>query len=299
MRAVFKHHPLFGEDYIVLDLMEQQQKLRIDPTIALAWDYIIEGGNLLVLNEETIAIGVGRRTFQHSKRANRYAFELLVEALFNKDGAKKIQRVYLVNLPDLQGFIHLDTVFNMFGPRAAVVMPYIFGYPRGYDDVLKPLVKRLRQDMAIKKVDLSKLPTVDDFERAGRVEIYTRDLYDKTGRATRVNAESKYFLDQLVEDGLLDLNNVAWVGGNPEDHPNPIEHLRVALREQANQAGNVFTVKPFCSVAYHRNPHTLRALEATMERLSPSAHLERLPSNELVKGSGGPHCLTMPLLRPR
>jgi hypothetical protein len=98
----------------------------------------------------------------------------------------------------------------MFGPQAAIAMPYVFGHPEPYEAVFVPLVRRIREDLAEKKVDLRTLPTAEDFEKAGKVEIYAREVFARTGEAGRLPVESRYFLDQLVEDGILDLNNVVW-----------------------------------------------------------------------------------------
>jgi arginine deiminase len=297
MRTIFKYHPLFGEESIAVDLSRIQRDLARNDSIALPWDYIFEGGNLLVLSAEALAIGVGRRTSLFSKRTNRAAFELMVKEIFKRDSEKKIQRVYLVNLPDLRGFIHLDTAFNMFGPKSALVMPFIFGHPDPGIEVFLPLVERIRADMASRKLDLRTLPTIEDFEGVGKTEVYAREVFERSGEAARLPVGTKYFLDQLVEDGIVDMNNVVWIGGNPEDHPNPIEHARVALREQIGQGGNIFTVKPFRLVAYHRNRTTLLAMEKKLSKMSADAHIERISSNELRTRHGGPHCLTMPLQR--
>ena len=90
---------------------------------------------------------------------------------------------------------------------------------------------------------------------------------------------------------------MVWVGGPPEDYPSPYEHLKVALFEQHNMAGNVFATGPHRLVAYHRNPLTSSSLEKKMRSLNPNAHLQLMSSNEIRTDNGGPHCLTMPLLR--
>ena len=107
----------------------------------------------------------------------------------------------------------------------------------------------------------------------------------------------EYFLDRLARDGFLDLDRVAWIGGSPDDHASPFEHLRAALYEQRNQAGNVFATAPFRFVAYQRNPLTVQALRAVVpEPLHPGG-LTLMASNEMRTGGGGPRCLTMPLGR--
>ena len=151
--------------------------------------------------------------------------------------------------------------------------------------------------MGVNQTDLSRIPSRDVFDHAGKVEVYDRDYIKKQKRVVRLPQPARYFLDQLVEDGLLDMNNITWIGGPMENYVTPYEHLKVALFDQHNMAGNVFTVKPFRAVAYHRNVRTVEALQSKMSSLSPDAHLELMSSNEIRTDNGGPHCLTMPLLR--
>jgi arginine deiminase len=304
VRTVFRHHPMFDEGSIFLDMVEFKRKMRDDITTCGLHDrYLIEGGNILVLSENAIAVGVGREHFLYSNRTTRLGFELLVKAMFEADTGKKLQRIYLVNVPDLRGFIHIDTVFNMFAPKSAIAMPYIFGHPdpamenMTATDVLKNFVKWLRRNMGVLQTDLSRIPSASHFEYAGRVEVYDRDYIKKKGEVIRTPIKAKYFFDQLVEDNLLDLNNVIWLGGKPEQFVNAYDHLKVALFEQHNMAGNIFTTAPYRSIAYHRNVMTVNTLRKKMLSLNPESHLEEMSSNEVRTDNGGPHCLTLPLLR--
>ncbi|TAE46517.1 MAG: hypothetical protein EAZ89_19950 [Bacteroidetes bacterium] len=303
VRSIFKYHPMFDEGTIFLDMVDFMRKIESDETLCGLHDhFLLEGGNILILSEECIAIGVGRSEYLYNNRTTRAAFELLVGALFEADTEHKLRRIYMVNVPDLRGFIHLDTVFNMIGPKAAICMPYVFGHPEPEMDlnareVLQHFVSWLRGNMETTQTDLSRIPSVEHFTHAGKTEVYDRDYIRQRGRVERLPVPSRYFLDQLVEDGLLDLNRVTWVGGSPEDYVSPYEHLKVALFEQHNMAGNVFTAAPFHVVAYHRNPLTAESLRHNMREMDPGAHLELMSSNEIRTDNGGPHCLTMPLLR--
>lgn len=304
VRIIFKHHPMFDPDTIFLDLVDFNRKLRDDTTRSgLAPRYLMEGGNILVLSEDTLAIGIGRSSFLYNNRTTRMAFNLMVKSLFEADEEKKIRRVYFVNVPDLRGFIHLDTVFNQFAPQAAIAMPYIFGHPRPSNqtsakDVLQGFVRWLRNNMGNHQSDLSKIPTEAHFEHAGKCEVFDRDYIDKQGEITPLPQKAKYFFDQLIEDGLLDLNKVVWVGGHPDNFVNPYDHLKVALFEQHNMAGNVFTTGPNRIVAYHRNTTTLEALQKHFDKHDPeNSKLVAMSSNEMRTDNGGPHCLTMPLER--
>lgn len=68
------------------------------------YDYHIEGGDILNLNEHTLAIGISQRT-----RAE--AIDQIAKNLF-KDKKCKIDTVLAFNIPNSRAFMHLDTVFT-------------------------------------------------------------------------------------------------------------------------------------------------------------------------------------------
>ena len=303
LRTVFKFHPMFDPDSIFLDMLAFQRKMEDDDTYCgFIEKYLFEGSNVIVISEDTLAIGVGQTDFFYNRRTTRQGFQLFVQKIFEADKEKKLARIYMVNFPDLKGFLHVDTVFNMMGPKSALVMPYIFGYPAptshfSAKEVLQHFVRWLRDTIGINRTDLSRIPTAEDFEHAGKVEVYDRDYIEKLGKVERLPQPSRYFLDQLVEDGWLDLNRVMWVGGEPDDYPSPYEHLKVALFDQANMAGSIFNTQPFHTIAYHRNPTTTSTMQTKMEQFSKNAHLELMSSNEIRTDDGGPRGLVLPLLR--
>lgn len=66
--------------------------------------YHIEGGDILVLNEHTLAIGVSQRTQPES-------IEQIALNMF-KDPDCKIDTILAFNIPNSRAFMHLDTVFT-------------------------------------------------------------------------------------------------------------------------------------------------------------------------------------------
>lgn len=66
--------------------------------------YSLEGGDILVLNEETVAVGISQRT-------NPNAIEKFAASLLTEDSTFK--RVLAIDIPKTRAFMHLDTVFTM------------------------------------------------------------------------------------------------------------------------------------------------------------------------------------------
>ncbi|PZF91145.1 arginine deiminase [Listeria ivanovii] len=103
MELILQHHPRFN-------------KQEISIWINRAAQFPLEGGDELILNEETILIGVSERT-------DARAVEQLAEILFSR-GAK-IKRVLAVEIPETRSFMHLDTVFTMVNFDQFTIHPAI------------------------------------------------------------------------------------------------------------------------------------------------------------------------------
>jgi arginine deiminase len=76
----------------------------------------IEGGDELVLTQDTMAIGISQRT-------NANSVEKLALKLFNSDSGYK--KIYGVVLPESHAFMHLDTVFTMVDYDKFVMHPAV------------------------------------------------------------------------------------------------------------------------------------------------------------------------------
>lgn len=67
-------------------------------------DYSLEGGDILVLNEKTIAVGISQRT-------NPNAVERFANRILSEESA--FEKVLAIDIPKQRTFMHLDTVFTM------------------------------------------------------------------------------------------------------------------------------------------------------------------------------------------
>lgn len=128
---VFKHHKEFAG----------QVPLVYDRT----YKHPIEGGDVLVLNEEILIIGVSQRTSME-------AIEELGKNLFKEGSYKKI---VVLDLPKSRAFMHLDTVFTNIDFDKFIAHPLIFDNldlfkiyeltASGKKEIKKPLLDMLEE----------------------------------------------------------------------------------------------------------------------------------------------------------
>lgn len=108
MEYIIKHHPRFANHNVPVWLDRD-------------YKFPIEGGDELILNAETIAIGVSART-------SAKAIERLAKNLFSRQN--KFKKVVAIELPKCRAFMHLDTVFTMVDYDKFTIHPAIQG-PKG------------------------------------------------------------------------------------------------------------------------------------------------------------------------
>ena len=79
--------------------------------------YTLEGGDILNLSADTIAVGISQRTMPE-------AVERLAYNIF-QDEAGEVRRVLALDIPSTRAFMHLDTVFTMVDRDKFTVHPNI------------------------------------------------------------------------------------------------------------------------------------------------------------------------------
>ena len=104
-KYIFKYHPLFKQEDIPFwyDRIENNS---------------IEGGDIIVLNENTLCVGVSQRT-------NAGAVEKLAKNLFNGDSG--YSKILAFKIPAERSFMHLDTVFTQINHSQFTVHGGIVG----------------------------------------------------------------------------------------------------------------------------------------------------------------------------
>ncbi|MFA7573720.1 MAG: arginine deiminase [Lutispora sp.] len=217
IKYIYDNHPLFNK--------------AVSP---LWYDYTIphsmEGGDMLVLSKEVVAIGCSERT-------SAQGIEILARNLFS--GMKDLREVVVVRIPPLRAFMHLDTVFTMIDYDKFTIYPGI-------------------QD----RVEVYRLVRG---KNNGITVIPEDDLVDTLRKTLKIPTI------KLLESG----------GGDAV----------TAAREQWNDSTNTLAIAPGVVVTYSRN-------EASNEVLRQNGiEVVEIDGSELVRGRGGPRCMSMPLVR--
>ncbi len=100
-KYIFNCNPLYKGTKLMYDRTEK---------------YSLEGGDILILNEETVAVGISQRT-------NPNSIEKFANTLLTEDSSFK--KVLAIDIPKTRAFMHLDTVFTMVDYDKFTIHPNI------------------------------------------------------------------------------------------------------------------------------------------------------------------------------
>ncbi|MCC5912031.1 MAG: arginine deiminase [Clostridiaceae bacterium] len=215
LNYIYKYHPLFKGD--VTPLWHDYKEI-----------HSIEGGDILTLSDEVVAVGCSERT-------SAAGIETLAQRLFRESNIKK---VIAVEIPFTRAYMHLDTVFTMVDYDKFTIYP-------GVENLLR--------------------------------------AYELTEGKTTPKVKPMESLNTTLRDAL-GLSAVQFIqsGGGDEI---------TAAREQWNDSTNTLAIAPGVVITYNRN-------EASNETLRKHGiEVVEIEGSELVRGRGGPRCMSMPLVR--
>jgi arginine deiminase len=255
-----------------------------DLTLANTEPPNIEGGDTEVIDEETIAVGLGQRsTFT--------GFLEFSKAVFGADVNRRVKYVCAVINADFPAvdYMHLDVVINFPANRKALIMPYYFESDIVNDmPPKKLLLKLLAATRAQSERDARPMHDVvapAAFAKAGQCYVYVRGNRNEPKLLRR----DVSFVDFLIKEDKIDKDGLIYVGGEPKEK-NDVNHMMLALMEQTRGATNIVTIKSGTVISYARTRATLEALKSNGVRVKEwdDSYLDML---------GGPHCSTSPLLR--
>ena len=262
-----------------------------------------EGGDILVRDEKTIFMGI--HNFSDSAAAEKIARTLDMDVI----------GVAMPPYEDFSGanieIMHLDTVFNFVDRDKILTVPYLF--EAAYDgknpltDLLGSIEGSLEHLRELKKAESE--TGVGEAEGEGKK---AREPEEKTepeagmslamavkniptvGWLTRYRAGSgemeelkTKLVDYLREEGY----RVIWVGGDRGEMREDKYIMERVFYELSLQAANVVQLAPGKVLAYAHNKQTIRALR------DGGVEVVTFEGKYLADGLGGPHCLTMPMLR--
>lgn len=220
-RAVLEHHPEFAGHRIVYGASDSPRDDR---------PFTVEGGDVIVLNEEAVLVGVSERTRLET-------IDILAKRIFGEAHAK---RLYGIPIPTERTFMHLDTVFTIVD-RGMVV------WYAGVMDQIKFI-----------------------------------NLFQPDGGGGVLQKVEERTLPQILADEFgCDVTIIRTGGGD--------EHF--ASREQRTDGTNILAIAPRVACTYERNTRTIAAMEKA------GVEVVKVVGSELVRGLGGPRCMTMPLRR--
>jgi arginine deiminase len=237
-----------------------------------------EGGDIIIKDEKTILMGIGNCSDPEAAR---------------KIAQKLNMDVVGVSMPPADKFsganfqiLHLDTVFNLVDRKKVLTIPYLFLKRYEADN---PVVKYLKAVNDQPKCEPAKgefdlTPTlnmaIEAIPKVGWLTLFQAGSGEARELGTKLG-------DYLLEEGY----EIIPVGGDLGDMREDQYIDERALYELSLQGANVVQLAPGKVVAYAHNRFTNLALGRKGIRVLA------FDGKYLADSLGGPHCLTMPLVR--
>lgn len=249
---------------------------------AEAENTLVQGGDVIILNEKTLLMGVDNMSERMAaqKLAQRVGVDVIGVALPRGPADSRKNPMTAANIL----FLHLDTVFNLIDRNKALTIPYFF-----QDEYVgrNPLFGFL-DSLELESLSDEDRKSIRDVRNAlkdmGMVTVYKAE----SGKEQRLNVKLVDFLEK--EFGY----RFAFIGGEPKSSLNEqVIHLTEnVLPELRFQAGNIVATEPGQIIMYSTDT------DKTQESLRKlGVKVTTFDGHELARWNGGPHCMTLPLAR--
>ncbi len=276
-KYIFFNHPLFA-DYTnkIIELSDSHHSFLL-PKEDDERKITLEGGDIMVVSENHILVGVSERTSSE-------AAVKITQTLFEME---LMDKVTIVKIPKKRDYMHIDTVFTQV-KRDVWVMLGNFSRK------------------AVKHEDESAVERILEIKKEEKIKILQ---FHRNNPEHPISFES--LEDLLVDISKTDLkctNEVRFIFSGNNEFP-------YSAREQWTDSCNLLALKEGVVLGYDRNDKTTEAFRnagftiigvkellqqlenntTTVDQIKDTFIL--MPSAELSRARGGFHCMSMPLWR--
>lgn len=266
-RLMFRYADLLKDIPVVFDAGEE--------------DVNLEGGDIIVVSEQELLLGVGNRSDRVAAPmlARKLGMDVIAVSMPPSDRRSGLQRQLL----------HLDSIFNLVDTNTVLAVPFFLEKEYSDSNPMKPVLLGLARQMeTLRELDTdasvgnptSLRTTVEIMSEVGWVTRYEAGTGDSTALDMKL-------LDYMRERGYT----VVYVGGEQGELAIEKYTLERAMYELRWQGANVIQLGPGRIIAYEHNTYTNQALR------NAGIKVYTFPGSLLSMRNGGPHCLVMPLIR--
>lgn len=253
-RTIYRHHPRFASTDVLCDVADPARDRPMSVGLQDPW---VEGGDVLVLSPDVVAIG-------YSARTNSAGIREVARALKRRDGGPRW--LVVVELPARRAYMHLDTVITPTDRDQCLVhAPVILASGHGSDQATVYEVDLHAPDLVYRRLD-------DDLLAA---------LARHGLPFEPIVCGGEDLVDQQREQWTDGANTLALAPGV------------VTLYERNVQTIDALDRAGYAVIG----AEALLDGEATVDLDAPTRTCIVMPANELTRARGGPHCLSHALRR--
>jgi arginine deiminase len=266
MRFVAEYSPSLTRYPVAFDAIEEQ--------------VLVEGGDVQVMNGDTLLMGVGYRSEPSAARhlARRLGMNVIAVQLRKADYVKRPPKEAPLGLAAM--FMHLDTCCTHVNDKHVIVLPWFLENEAVGKNPFVRVLKGIARHPHVKEEDAEE--ALSWLVEMGKVKRYLAGSGEVDPKVTDLK-----LVDYLRAEGY----RISYVGGPPPPDADMDYFFDVVWREHLFQAANVVATSPGHILSYDHCPKTHEALRAA------GIDVKVFPGANLRRGYGGPHCLTLPLER--
>jgi len=288
---------LFKEDISkVIEVIEDSDFFLYEEQERKARFISIEGGDIMMIHPQHLIVGCSERTSSN-------AINEIIHTIFSNENLG-IEKISVIKIAKNRAQMHIDTIFTQVKRNMWV----LYGRYSEHIIATENKVKQSYLRRLMHQPDLIAIeePEVLQFYKSSN-EKYTAEKDYSLSK--KLNGIEELLKQISIEDYNCKAEDVEIIysGGNEFPYDD---------REQWTDSCNVVALKEGVIVGYDRNDFTANAFKKAGFDIITTAELFKkfdeglkpqslentlilLPSAELSRARGGPHCMSMPLLRDK